>query len=89
VFGVLLVFLIQWIFLGDIRSAIIVSSTIPFAFFFAIGIMILRGESANLLSIGALDFGLIIDATVIMVENIFRHLANRGSAAAGTGPSEA
>jgi cobalt-zinc-cadmium resistance protein CzcA len=77
-FGIVLVFFIQWLFLGDLRSAVIVSSTIPFAFCFAIGIMVLRGESANLLSIGALDFGLIIDATVIMVENIFRYLSRRG-----------
>ncbi|MEW6450679.1 MAG: CusA/CzcA family heavy metal efflux RND transporter [Pseudomonadota bacterium] len=76
-FGIVLVFFIQWLFLGDLRSAIIVSSAIPFAFCFAIGIMVLRGESANLLSIGALDFGLIIDATVIMVENIFRYLSRR------------
>ncbi|GAC1413128.1 MAG: CusA/CzcA family heavy metal efflux RND transporter [Burkholderiaceae bacterium] len=74
--GILLIFAIQWIFLGDLRSAIIVSVTIPFALFFAIGIMTLRGESANLLSVGAIDFGLIVDATVIMVENIFRHLAH-------------
>jgi len=75
VFGMILVFFVQWIFLGDLRSAIIVSSTIPFALFFAIGILVLRGESANLLSVGAIDFGLIVDASVIMVENIFRHLA--------------
>jgi heavy metal efflux system protein len=75
IFGMILVFLIQWIFLGDLRSAIIVSSTIPFALFFAIGLLVLRGQSANLLSVGAIDFGLIVDATVIMVENIFRHLA--------------
>jgi heavy metal efflux system protein len=75
VFGMILVFFVQWMFLGDLRSAIIVSSTIPFALFFAIGILVLRGESANLLSVGAIDFGLIVDASVIMVENIFRHLA--------------
>ena len=78
VFGIVLVFLVQWIFLGDLRSATIVAATIPFALFFAIGILVLRGESANLLSVGAIDFGLIVDATVIMVENIFRHLAERG-----------
>ena len=76
VVGIVLIFAIQWIFLGNLRSAIIVSMTIPFALFFAIGIMTLRGESANLLSVGAIDFGLIVDATVIMVENIFRHLAH-------------
>ncbi|HLG87527.1 MAG TPA: efflux RND transporter permease subunit, partial [Alphaproteobacteria bacterium] len=73
--GILLIFLVQWIFLGNLRSAIIVATTIPFALFFAITIMVLRGESANLLSVGAIDFGLIVDATVIMVENITRHLA--------------
>jgi cobalt-zinc-cadmium resistance protein CzcA len=75
VFGIVLVFFVQWIFLGDLRSATIVAATIPFALFFAIGILVLRGESANLLSVGAIDFGLIVDATVIMVENIYRHLA--------------
>ncbi|WP_068090173.1 efflux RND transporter permease subunit [Novosphingobium rosa] len=75
VFGVVLIFLVQWVFLGTLRSAVIVAATIPFALAFAIIIMVLRGESANLLSVGAIDFGLIVDATVIMVENIFRHLA--------------
>lgn len=74
--GILLVFVLQWMFLGDLRSALIVAATIPFALFFAVGIMVLRGESANLLSVGAIDFGLIVDATVIMVENIFRRLAH-------------
>jgi cobalt-zinc-cadmium resistance protein CzcA len=74
-FGIVLIFFVQWLFLGNLRSAIIVSITIPFALFFAIIILILRGESANLLSVGAIDFGLIVDATVIMVENIFRRLA--------------
>lgn len=77
VVGIILVFLLQWLFLGDLRSAIIVAATIPFSLCFAIGIMVLRGESANLLSVGAIDFGLIVDATVIMVENIFRNLAHR------------
>jgi cobalt-zinc-cadmium resistance protein CzcA len=66
---------VQWVFLGNFRSALIVATTIPFALFFAITILVLRGESANLLSVGAIDFGLVVDATVIMVENIFRHLA--------------
>ncbi|UGV26749.1 efflux RND transporter permease subunit [Rhodopseudomonas boonkerdii] len=79
-FGILLVFFVQWMFLGDLRSAMIVAATIPFALFFAIGILVIRGESANLLSIGAIDFGLIVDATVIMVENIFRHLAGHAGA---------
>ncbi len=75
IFGIVLIFFVQWIFLGNLRSAIIVAATIPFALFFAISILVLRGESANLLSVGAIDFGLIVDATVIMVENIFRHLS--------------
>jgi cobalt-zinc-cadmium resistance protein CzcA len=73
--GIILIFLLQWIFLGNLRTAIIVSVTIPFALAFAIGLMLIRGESANLLSVGAIDFGLVVDATVIMVENIFRRLS--------------
>jgi len=78
--GILLIFLLQWAFLGNLRSAIIVACTIPFALTFAITLMILRGESANLLSVGAIDFGLIVDASVIMVENIFRHLSESAEA---------
>jgi cobalt-zinc-cadmium resistance protein CzcA len=74
IFGCLLVFIIQWVFLGDLRSAIIVSANIPFALFFSIMILVLRGQDANLLSIGAVDFGIIIDSAVILVENIFRNL---------------
>lgn len=86
-FGIVLIFFVQWVFLGNLRSAIIVSATIPFAMFFAIIIMTIRGESANLLSVGAIDFGLIVDATVIMVENIFRHLAeSKKERDAGTPP---
>jgi cobalt-zinc-cadmium resistance protein CzcA len=77
IFGIALIFGIQWVFLGNLRSAVIVSATIPFALFFAIIIMTVRGESANLLSVGAIDFGLIVDATVIMMENIYRHLAQK------------
>lgn len=79
--GILLIFALQWVFLGNLRSALIVGATIPFALFFAIGIMVLRGESANLLSVGAIDFGLIVDATVIMVERIFRELGHGGERA--------
>src|SRR6266699_1340637 len=75
-FGVALIFLIQWVFLGDLRCALIVAGTIPVALFLAVIITVLRGESANLLSVGAIDLGIIVDATVIMVENIFRHLAH-------------
>ena len=75
VVGIGLIFLLQWAFLGNLRSALIVAATIPFALFFAVGILVLRGESANLLSVGAIDFGLIVDATVIMVESIYRRLS--------------
>jgi cobalt-zinc-cadmium resistance protein CzcA len=71
--GCLLIFFIQWLFLGDLRSAIIVGANIPFALFFSIIIMVLLGEDANLLSVGAIDFGIIVDAAVIMVENIYRN----------------
>jgi len=73
VFGCLLVFLVQWIFLGDLRSAIIVGVNIPFALFFAIMLLVVQGESANLLSVGAVDFGIIVDSAVILVENVFRN----------------
>jgi heavy metal efflux system protein len=73
IFGCLLVFVIQWVFLGDLRSAVIVSANIPFALFFAIIILVLQGEDANLLSLGAVDFGIIVDSAVIMMENIFRN----------------
>jgi cobalt-zinc-cadmium resistance protein CzcA len=75
VVGISLIVLLQWMFLGDLRSALIVGATIPFALFFAVSILVIRGESANLLSVGAIDFGLIVDATVIMVEAIFRRLS--------------
>ena len=77
IFGCLLVFLIQWIFLGDLRSAIIVGLNIPFALLFAIILLVLNGESANLLSVGAVDFGIIVDSAVILVENIFRNFQAR------------
>ncbi len=72
-FGCLLVFFIQWIFLGNLRSAIIVAVNIPFALFFSIIILVMLGEDANLLSIGAVDFGIIVDSAVILVENVFRN----------------
>jgi heavy metal efflux system protein len=73
IFGCLLIFVIQWVFLGDLRSAIIVGANIPFALFFSIIILVIRGEDANLLSVGAIDFGIIVDAAVILVENIYRN----------------
>ena len=79
--GIGLIFFLQWAFLGNLRSAVIVGMTIPFALFVAVGILVIRGESANLLSVGAIDFGLIVDATVIMVESIFRWLSGHGNEA--------
>ena len=73
IFGCILVFVIQWIFLGDLRSAIIVGVNIPFALFFSIIILVILGEDANLLSLGAVDFGIIVDSAVILVENVFRN----------------
>ena len=77
IFGCLLIFFIQWLFLGDLRSAIIVGANIPFALFFSIIILVLRGEDANLLSVGAVDFGIIVDAAVILVENVYRNFQAR------------
>ena len=77
IFGFILIFIIQWLFLGDLRSAIIVGTNIPFALFFTIIILVLRNEDANLLSVGAVDFGIIVDAAVILVENIYRNFQAR------------
>ena len=82
VMGIVLIFLIQWLFLGNLRSALIVSATIPFALLFAVVVLVLRGESANLLSWAPSTSALIVDATVIMVENIFRHLSEVGEVGA-------
>ncbi len=72
VLGSTLIFLLQWLFLGDLRSALIVAINIPFALFFSIIIIVMRGEDANLLSLGAVDFGIVVNSAVILVENIFR-----------------
>jgi cobalt-zinc-cadmium resistance protein CzcA len=72
--GMVLVVIILFIFLGNVRGAIIVSLTIPFALLFASICLHLRNISANLLSLGALDFGMVVDGAVVMIENIVRHL---------------
>ena len=72
--GMILVVIVLFVFLGNIRGAIIVSLTIPFALLFASICLDLRHISANLLSLGALDFGMVVDGAVVMVENIVRHL---------------
>ncbi len=73
--GMVLVTLILLMFLGNVRSALIVAINIPLALLFAFVVLFVRGKSANLLSIGAVDFGIIVDSSVIMVENIYRHLS--------------
>ncbi|MGB7097283.1 MAG: CusA/CzcA family heavy metal efflux RND transporter [Xanthobacteraceae bacterium] len=78
IFGCILVFIIQWVFLGNLRSAIIVGINIPFALFFAVIVMVLMGQDANLLSVGAVDFGIIVDSAVILIENIFRNFQSPG-----------
>ena len=72
--GMILVVIILFVFLGNARGAIIVSLTIPFSLLFASICLDLRNISANLLSLGALDFGMVVDGSVVMVENIVRHL---------------
>jgi heavy metal efflux system protein len=77
--GVLLVTLILFLFLGNVRSALIVTVTIPFSLLFAAILLDLRHIPANLLSLGALDFGMVVDGSVVMVENILRHTEFGGS----------
>lgn len=75
--GMLLVVVILIFFLYDFRAGLIVATTIPLALLFAFICLDLQGASANLLSIGAVDFGILVDAAVVMVENIFRQIAER------------
>ena len=75
--GIMLVFVILFVFLGHFRTAVIVALTVPMALLFTFSMMVLFGESANLISLGAIDFGIIVDSTLIMVESIFFHLAHR------------
>jgi cobalt-zinc-cadmium resistance protein CzcA len=75
VVGMTLVSVVLLMFLSNVRTAIIVAINVPLALLFAFTLLYFRGQSANLLSIGAVDFGIIIDSSVIMVENIYRHLS--------------
>jgi cobalt-zinc-cadmium resistance protein CzcA len=75
--GMALVTAILLMFLGNVRAAVIVAINIPLALLFAFGVLFARGKSANLLSIGAVDFGIIVDSSVIIVESIYRHLSLR------------
>src|SRR5215467_9404011 len=73
--GMVLVAFILLAFLGDLRASLVVALTIPLSLLFTFIMMVLRGDSANLISMGAIDFGIIVDASVVMVENIYRHLS--------------
>ena len=77
--GILLVVIILFLFLGNTRAALIVAVTIPFSLLFASICLSLRHIPANLLSLGALDFGMVVDGAVVMIENIVRHLHTRQS----------
>ncbi len=74
--GMALVFVILFVFLGHFRAAMIVALTIPFALLLTFSMMALMGQSANLISLGSIDFGIIVDATLVMVESIFFNLAH-------------
>jgi cobalt-zinc-cadmium resistance protein CzcA len=75
--GMILVSIILFIFLGNVRGALIVAATIPFSLLFASICLDLRHIPANLLSLGALDFGMVVDGAVVMIENIVRHLGHQ------------
>ena len=77
--GMILVVGILFVFLGDLASAGIVAIMIPLALLFSVTVLYVQGKSANLLSIGAVDFGIIVDSSVIIVENIYRHITAKGS----------
>jgi cobalt-zinc-cadmium resistance protein CzcA len=72
--GMILVIIVLFVFLGDLASAGIVAIMIPLALLFSVTVLYVQGKSANLLSIGAVDFGIIVDSSVIIVENIYRHV---------------
>lgn len=74
--GMALVFVILVVFLGNLRAAFVVALTIPLSLLFTFTMMVFVGQSANLISLGAIDFGIIVDATLIMVESIFFRLAH-------------
>jgi len=76
--GIILVAIVLFMFLGNARGALIVAITIPFSLLFASICLDLRHIPANLLSLGALDFGMVVDGAVVMVENIVRHLGRQG-----------
>ena len=86
--GIILVVIVLFVFLGNVRGAIIVALTIPFSLLFAATCLNLKGIPANLLSLGALDFGMVVDGAVVMVENIARHMARGNGDNAGKSSAE-
>lgn len=76
--GLTLVTLILLFMLGDVRTTLIAAATIPFAVLFAFSMMVLTNHPANLISIGAIDFGILVDASIVVLENVYRHLSRRG-----------
>lgn len=79
IIGMVLVSLVLMVFIGNVRAALITALNIPVALLIAFIGMVALGTPANLISLGAVDFGIVVDSTVIMVENIFRHLGKHGS----------
>ncbi len=79
IIGMVLVSLVLMVFIGNIRAALITAINIPIALLIAFSGMVALGTPANLISLGAVDFGIVIDSTVIMIENVFRHLGKHGS----------
>jgi len=75
--GLFLVTLVLISMLGDLRISFLAASTIPFAVLFAFSMMVLTGQSANLISIGAIDFGILVDASIVVLESIYRKLSRR------------
>jgi cobalt-zinc-cadmium resistance protein CzcA len=79
--GMILVSLVLWLFLGSARAALITAVNLPLALLFAFTGMVAGGTAANLISLGAVDFGIVVDSTVIMMESIFRNFARKGGTA--------
>jgi cobalt-zinc-cadmium resistance protein CzcA len=82
--GIILVVIVLFLFVGNVRAAIIVALTIPFALLFAATCLNLKNIPANLLSLGALDFGMVVDGAVVMIENIVRHMTHPGNSSRKT-----
>jgi len=75
--GLILVTVVLFITIGDFRTTMLAALTIPFAVLFALTLMVMTGHSANLISIGAIDFGILVDASIVVLENVYRRLSRR------------